>query len=129
MLDASRCTAIAGATVEIWHCDALGVYSGAIAGNPGHELPARRISAQTRSGLASFATIYPGWYPGRAVHIHVKVHVAGAVVHTGQLFFPAAVTDAVYTRAPVPDRTARDPTPRTPPTRSTATAATAACSR
>jgi len=49
--------------------------------------------------VATFRTIYPGWYPGRAVHVHVKVHVGGSVVHTGQLFFPAAVTEAVY-RAP-----------------------------
>jgi protocatechuate 3,4-dioxygenase beta subunit len=99
VLDASRCTAIAAATVEIWHCDALGVYSGAIAGNPGTNFlrGGQRTDAQ---GLATFATIYPGWYPGRAVHIHVKVHVGGSVVHTGQLFFPAAVTDAVYRRAP-----------------------------
>ena len=99
VLDASHCTAIASATVEIWHCDALGVYSGAIAGNPGTNFlrGAQRANAQ---GFASFATIYPGWYPGRAVHIHVKVHIAGAVVHTGQLFFPATVTDTVYTRAP-----------------------------
>jgi protocatechuate 3,4-dioxygenase beta subunit len=99
VLDVSRCTPIAGATVEIWHCDALGVYSGAIAGSAGTNF-LRGGQRADAHGLASFATIYPGWYPGRAVHIHVKVHVGGAVVHTGQLFFPTAVTDAVYTRAP-----------------------------
>ena len=99
VLDASRCTPIAAATVEIWHCDALGVYSGAIAGNPGTNF-LRGGQRTDAHGIAWFATIYPGWYPGRAVHIHVKVHVGGAVVHTGQLFFPAAVTDAVYVRAP-----------------------------
>ena len=52
------------------------------------------------SGVATFETIYPGWYPGRAVHIHVKVHVGGNVVHTGQLFFPAASPNAVYRKAP-----------------------------
>jgi protocatechuate 3,4-dioxygenase beta subunit len=51
-------------------------------------------------GVATFKTVYPGWYRGRAVHIHVKVHVGGNVVHTGQLFFPAAVTNAVHRRAP-----------------------------
>jgi protocatechuate 3,4-dioxygenase beta subunit len=99
VLDVSHCTAIAGATVEIWHCDAIGVYSGAIAGSPGTNF-LRGGQRTNTHGVASFATIYPGWYPGRAVHIHVKVHVGGAVVHTGQLFFPAVVTDAVYTRAP-----------------------------
>ena len=99
VLDASRCTPIAGATVEIWHCDALGVYSGAIAGNPGTNF-LRGGQRTDAKGLATLRTIYPGWYQGRAVHIHVKVHVAGNVVHTGQLFFPAAVTSAVYAKAP-----------------------------
>jgi protocatechuate 3,4-dioxygenase beta subunit len=99
VLDVSRCTPVAGATVEIWHCDAHGVYSGAVAGNPGTNF-LRGGQRTNANGVASFATVYPGWYPGRAVHIHVKVHVGGAVVHTGQLFFPAAVTDAVYARAP-----------------------------
>ena len=99
VLDVSRCAPVAGATVEIWHCDALGVYSGAVAGNPGTNF-LRGGQRTDAHGVASFATIYPGWYPGRAVHIHVKVHVGGAVVHTGQLFFPAAVTDAVYARSP-----------------------------
>ena len=52
------------------------------------------------NGIAQIKTIYPGFYNGRAVHIHVKVHVKGNVVHTGQLFFPAAITQAVYARAP-----------------------------
>jgi len=52
------------------------------------------------NGVVNFTTIYPGWYQGRAVHIHVKVHVGGNVVHTGQLFFPDALTDRVYRAAP-----------------------------
>jgi Dioxygenase len=99
VLGASSCRPVAGATVEIWHCDARGVYSGAVANNPGTNF-LRGAQKTDASGVASFRTIYPGWYPGRAVHIHVKVHVAGNVVHTGQLFFPAAVTDAVYRAQP-----------------------------
>ena len=57
-------------------------------------------SAPTLKGLALFKTVYPGWYPGRAVHIHVKVHVGGDVVHTGQVFFRDSFTDAVYKRQP-----------------------------
>ena len=60
------------------------------------------------SGLAVFTTIYPGWYQGRAVHIHVKVHVGGRVVHTGQLFFNDSLTDAVYRAAPYSSRPNRD---------------------
>jgi protocatechuate 3,4-dioxygenase beta subunit len=51
-----------------------------------------------------FDTVYPGWYHGRAVHIHVKVHVGGNVVHTGQLFFPDALTTRVYRSAPYRSR-------------------------
>ena len=47
-----------------------------------------------------FLTIYPGWYRGRTPHIHLKVHVGGSVVHTGQLFFDEKTTAAVYRRSP-----------------------------
>ena len=52
--------------------------------------------------------MYPGWYPGRTVHIHVMVHLGGNVVHTGQVFFRDGFTDAVYRRAPYNGRSARD---------------------
>ena len=99
VLNARTCSVIRNATVEIWHCDAGGVYSAAVASNPGTNF--LRGGQRTRAnGVAQIRTIYPGWYSGRAVHIHVKVHVKGRVVHTGQLFFPAAVTQAVYKSAP-----------------------------
>ena len=99
VLNASTCKAIRNATVDIWHCDALGVYSADIAGNPGTNF-LRGVQRTDAKGLATFKTVYPGWYQGRAVHIHLKVHVRGNVVHTGQLFFPAAVSNAVYRRKP-----------------------------
>jgi protocatechuate 3,4-dioxygenase beta subunit len=99
---ASACRAIAGATVEIWHADALGVYSGFGTGR-GKTFLRGGVKTDSR-GLARFRTIYPGWYQGRTVHIHVKVHVAGNVVHTGQLYFPDATTDAVYRHAPYATR-------------------------
>ena len=52
--------------------------------------------------------MYPGWYSGRTVHIHVRVSMGGSVVHTGQLFFPESLTDAVYRRAPYNRRPSRD---------------------
>jgi protocatechuate 3,4-dioxygenase beta subunit len=91
--DASTCKAIAGADVEIWHANAAGVYSG-VQGNSKHFL--RGHQKTNARGLATFQTIYPGWYPGRTPHIHVKVHVGGNVVHTGQLFVPDVVSAAVY---------------------------------
>jgi protocatechuate 3,4-dioxygenase beta subunit len=60
----------------------------------------RGIQKTDANGVATFTTVYPGWYQGRAVHIHVKVHAGGAVVHTGQLFFSDTLTDKVYTAAP-----------------------------
>jgi protocatechuate 3,4-dioxygenase beta subunit len=106
ILDASACTPIRGAAVDVWHCDAGGVYSSFGAGSAKNFL--RGVQRTNAKGLATFVTIYPGWYPGRAVHIHVKVHVGGNVVHTGQLYFPDKVTDAVYRRLPYSRRPARD---------------------
>jgi protocatechuate 3,4-dioxygenase beta subunit len=54
--------------------------------------------------VADFATVYPGWYQGRAVHIHVKVHVGGDEEHTGQLFFDDAFTASVYATEPYAGR-------------------------
>jgi protocatechuate 3,4-dioxygenase beta subunit len=105
VVDASTCKPIKGAAVDIWHCDALGVYSG-VQGNSGTFM--RGVQRTDAKGLAQFTTVYPGWYNGRAVHIHVKVHVGGNVVHTGQFFFDDALTDAVYKRAPYNTRGARD---------------------
>ena len=99
VLNARTCKLIRDAMVEIWHCDAGGVYSGAVANNPGTNF-LRGGQKTNANGIAQLKTIYPGWYQGRAVHIHVKVHVKGRVVHTGQLFFPAAVSQAVYAHAP-----------------------------
>jgi protocatechuate 3,4-dioxygenase beta subunit len=99
VLNVSTCKPVKNALVDVWHCDALGVYSGNVANNAGTNF-LRGTQRTNAAGLAAFDTIYPGWYQGRAVHIHVKVHVGGNVVHTGQLFFPAAVTNAVYETAP-----------------------------
>lgn len=107
VVDASTCKAIKGAVVDIWHADAGGVYSGAVAGNSGTNFM-RGIQKTDSSGLARFISVYPGWYQGRAVHIHVKVHLGGTVVHTGQFFFNDALTDAVYKRSPYAARGSRD---------------------
>jgi protocatechuate 3,4-dioxygenase beta subunit len=97
VVDASTCQPIKGASVDVWHCDAAGAYSGA-QGNNGTFM--RGVQKTDANGFATFRTVYPGWYQGRTVHIHVKVHLGGNVLHTGQLYFPDAVTDAVYRKAP-----------------------------
>jgi protocatechuate 3,4-dioxygenase beta subunit len=99
VLNAATCRSISGAAVDIWHADAAGNYSG-FGSDTSSRTFLRGIQKTDRNGLAIFTTIYPGWYQGRAVHIHVKVHVGGNVVHTGQLFFADTLTDAVYKAAP-----------------------------
>jgi protocatechuate 3,4-dioxygenase beta subunit len=97
VVDGESCEPIADAAVDIWHCDAEGVYSG-VQGDDGTFL--RGVQMADAGGEVVFRTIYPGWYTGRAVHIHVKVHVGGAETYTGQLYFDAAVTDEVYATEP-----------------------------
>src|SRR6266566_2083145 len=74
VVDATTCRAIRNAAVDIWHADAEGVYSGFGAGASSRTFM-RGIQRTNAKGLALFRTVYPGWYQGRTVHIHVKVHV------------------------------------------------------
>ncbi|MFJ3302096.1 intradiol ring-cleavage dioxygenase [Streptomyces sp. NPDC086549] len=111
----SACTPLSNALVEIWHADALGEYSGYV-GNNGHSESddgtfLRGGVLTNSSGVANITTVYPGWYRGRCVHIHVKVHTGvtltsngsftgGTTVHTGQLFFNETITTAVAKVSP-----------------------------
>ncbi len=106
VVDASTCKPIKNAAVDVWHCDALGAYSGFGAGS-GNRTFMRGVQRTDANGFATFQTVYPGWYQGRTVHIHVKVHVRGNVVHTGQLYFADRVTDTVFKRRPYSRRGAR----------------------
>jgi protocatechuate 3,4-dioxygenase beta subunit len=106
VVNASTCKPIRGAAVDIWHADAAGVYSGFGAGASNRTFM-RGIQRTNAQGFAIFRTVYPGWYPGRTVHIHVKVHLGGDVLHTGQLYFPDAVTDSAYRSTPYRSRPAR----------------------
>jgi len=107
VLDASTCKPLNGAAVEIWHADAAGDYAGFGLWASSRAF-IRGCQKSHVGGLAVFKTIYPGWYQGRAVHIHVKVHVGGSVVHTGQLFFPDATTAIAYKIAPYTSRPGPD---------------------
>ena len=104
----ASCKPIAGAAVDIWHADGGGVYSDEQVENTVGQTFLRGVQRTNASGLAVFKTIYPGWYQGRAVHIHVKVHLGGNVVHTGQFFFDDALTDVVYKKTPYSLRPNRD---------------------
>lgn len=105
VVDASSCKPIERAAVDVWHTDARGVHSG-VEGDSGSFM--RGVQRADARGLARFDRVYPGWYSGRAVHVHVKVHVGGDTVHTGQLYFPDDVTAAVYREAPYSGRPGPD---------------------
>jgi protocatechuate 3,4-dioxygenase beta subunit len=105
-LRGGACAPLAGAVVDVWHCDATGIYSDAR--DPGGSTVGQKFlrGAQTTdaAGLARFTTIYPGWYPGRAVHIHFKVRTtptaASGQEFTSQIYFDDAVTDQIYAQEP-----------------------------
>lgn len=129
VVDAETCAPIANAAVEIWHCDANGFYSGFVDSSPGGQAGEggyvedgsdagtflRGIQISDAAGAVTFATVYPGWYSGRAIHIHLSVHLGGATddgtyeggttAHTGQIGFDDAITDLVAEIEPYATRT------------------------
>jgi protocatechuate 3,4-dioxygenase beta subunit len=114
--DTAACTAISNAVVEIWHCDASGVYSGFELASTGQggggrtddETYLRGAQVTNADGIVEFLTIYPGWYRGRTVHIHAKVHPDGASVLTTQLYFDDGVTAQIYEESPYDEHAGRD---------------------
>ncbi len=135
VVDGRSCTPLRNAALDIWHCDAGGVYSGYTAnspdgpmgmppradrrppGPPPGGMPRRRphgpsdatmffrgVQLTGADGAAEFTTVYPGWYSGRDIHIHLKVHAGGHVCHTGQLFFPEDISDDIARLAPYSQR-------------------------
>ena len=104
------CTPLQGATVEIWHCDAAGQYSDV--SDPGFNTKGQKwlrgAQVTDANGVATFTTIYPGWYSSRAVHIHYKVHPDTSKVFTSQLFFDDSLSDQVFTQAPYASKGQRD---------------------
>jgi protocatechuate 3,4-dioxygenase beta subunit len=102
----SACAPLAGAVVDIWHCDAAGLYSDVqdrYGSTVGQDF-LRGSQVTDASGVVRFTTIYPGWYPGRAVHIHFKVRGANAsgqnYEFTSQFFFDDALSEQVFTQPP-----------------------------
>ncbi len=113
--DAGSCKPIENAVVDIWHCDASGAYSGFEAASGGggrsdEETYLRGAQVTNAEGVVEFKTIYPGWYPGRTVHIHAKVHLDRQTLLTTQLYFDEKVSDLIYAKAPYAGRGDRDQT-------------------
>ena len=90
--DASDCTPLPDAVVDVWHCDAEGSYSAE------GESYLRGAQVTNREGVVEFTTVYPGWYPGRTVHIHAKVHLDKETVLTTQFYFDDAFSARVFTK-------------------------------
>ena len=95
---ANACAPILTAMVYVWHCDKDGYYSGynQSGGDFRGQTFCRGVQATDTSGRVTFNTIYPGWYPGRATHIHFRVYLALDLQATSQLAFPDATTSSVY---------------------------------
>jgi protocatechuate 3,4-dioxygenase beta subunit len=115
---------VSGSLVEIWHCDAAGQYSGfpppvgssvvtaETAPRAAYQPEQTFLRGRQRTdgaGMVEFETIYPGWYPGRTVHIHLMVHTDGVVL-TSQLYFPDETSDDVLAQPPYASRPGRDTT-------------------
>ncbi len=94
------CLPVAGARVDVWHCDAGGVYSGVQNLGGGADTVGqtflRGTQATDSTGVATFQTIFPGWYPGRTTHVHYMVYLDAKTVLTSQIFFDEAVNRAIY---------------------------------
>lgn len=101
-LAGTACAALEGARVDLWQCDAFGVYSDTNFDNMGTvgQKFLRGHQFTDVDGNCKFTTIYPGWYDGRAVHLHLKVRTTDDREFASQLFFDPALTDAVYMAAP-----------------------------
>ncbi|HKW81150.1 MAG TPA: twin-arginine translocation pathway signal protein, partial [Casimicrobiaceae bacterium] len=112
-LTPAGCAPVSGVQVHVWSCDATGRYSavhGPHASTAGDAI-LRGYQTTDAGGAVRFLTIYPGWYPGRAVHVHFKILTASAESpreFTSQLYFDDALSDAVYRSAPYARRYQRE---------------------
>ncbi len=102
----ASCAPVSGVRVDIWHCDARGYYSG-YANQPGvdgtlsyvGQTWLRGYQTSAADGKATFTTVYPGWYGGRATHIHFEIYIGGILKKTGQVTFLETISDAIHVTA------------------------------
>jgi len=106
-VDGRACVPIENALIDLWQCDALGVYSDVRDGGGLFDTRGKKFLRGyqlTKDGRVEFITIYPGWYPGRTVHIHFKIRTNAAAAQgdefTSQLYFEESMTDEVHALAP-----------------------------
>lgn len=104
------CTPLKGAIVDVWHCNALGVYSDV--SDPNFNTVGKKFlrgyQVTDAQGMAQFVTIYPGWYQGRTVHVHFKIRTAAtsepSYEFTSQLYFDDTLSDRIHAQAPYADK-------------------------
>ena len=113
----AACTALSGVQIDVWHASATGLYSDVSAQQQGTDTTGetflRGYQITDENGDVSFTTIYPGWYQGRTVHIHLKARLFDAsgnetLEATTQAFFDDPITDTVFANAPYSSRGTRD---------------------
>lgn len=120
-LSSGACAPLTGAWVDIWHCDAKGIYSDEPTYNPGGGTGSVNTSGQKflrgyqitdNAGQVTFTTIYPGWDSGRTIHIHFRVRTYSGTTVLGnfvsQIFFDDAVNNAVLAQSAYSRTTGRD---------------------
>jgi protocatechuate 3,4-dioxygenase beta subunit len=113
-ITSGQCGPLPNAIVHVWQCDAVGVYSGVRgpgAGSNPNDNALRGTQITGKTGVVRFTTIYPGWYRGRAVHVHFKIRTSAtgqAFEYTSQLFFPEALNDKVHSQGPYASHGRRD---------------------
>lgn len=111
-VQSAGCSPLRDLAVDLWHCDANGVYSGVSGQFGGLDTTGQTFLRGTQvtdaDGVVEFETIYPGWYPGRTTHMHFKVRGAASMEATSQIYFPEDVTSEVYGTAPYDARGQKD---------------------
>ena len=109
------CNPLPGLIVDLWQCDALGVYAGFPGADPDEPPPGGLVADESEifcrgvrptdtNGISEFLTIYPGWYSVRTAHIHLKVVLDRSTIVTTQAYFDDDYTNMVYTGAPYAER-------------------------
>jgi len=111
---ANECRPISGAQVDLWQCDAAGIYSDVKDPqfNTVGQKYLRGYQTTDARGAVRFLTVYPGWYPGRTVHVHFKIRTEPAAQRgydfTSQLYFDDALTDRIHAAKPYAARGKRN---------------------
>lgn len=114
-IEHGKCAPLAGAMVDVWQCDAEGEYAGVLDRGRRFDTRGQKFlrgyELTDRDGRVEFTTIYPGWYPGRTVHVHFKVRTNSgngrAGEFTSQWYFDDAMTDEVFKSGPYAAKGAR----------------------